>query len=182
MDGLPKPESGGGDSLVFRRFYLYVIDNKMALGHGIANVLFYLCQRQHLDAVVFHIPSDVELRTIRPNQWISKTEFRILADNVGLRLEGEYIKGDFFIDVTAQTRKSLLQVINSEKISFEFGPADERLEIYQADAMPDGKGNLKGFLREALPMMLKSVGGTNLRHLNDQQMLKACAGFKASKR
>src|SRR5262249_47488135 len=142
--------------------------------------LFVQCQRKHNDVVVFHIPAEVELKSIRHDQWISKMEVHVLADDLGSVFEAEYIRGDIFIDITSETRDSLMKVIEARRISVEFGPDQERIEIYQADRMPDGKADLRGFLREAAPMLMGSTGARNIRTIKGSQLLDACAKFKAA--
>jgi hypothetical protein len=159
---------------------LYIRDGKLNLESGIANALFVVCQNKYDDVVVFHIPAGVELKSIRRDQWVSKMEVRVLADDVGSSFEAEYIKGDIFIDITPKTRDSLMHIIDSRQVSVEFGPQQERLEIYQADKTPDGKGDLRGFLREAAPMFVGSMGGRNIRTIKGAQLLNACARFKAT--
>jgi hypothetical protein len=176
IDGLPSPKQEG--ALTFRKYYLYVVDDKLA-DVGVANVVFFLCQRQHLDALVIHIPEGVQINTLQRDQWISRTDLRVLADDVGLHLEAEYIKGDFFIDLTTTSKDSLLRLMNSRQVLIEFGPDEERIKLYQADMAPNGNGNLKGYLREALPVLVKPLGGKNVRALDGQAMFRTCGNYKA---
>jgi hypothetical protein len=180
VDKLQTPRPAGKDTIPFRRYYLYIKDGHMILENGIANVLFVHCQSKYNDAVVFHIPSGVELKSMRRDQWISKMETHILADDVGFSFEAEYIKGDIFIDITPRTRDALIRIIESRRISVELGPHQERLEIYQADTMPDGKGDLRGFIKDILPMFASSMGGRNIHTIKGAQLLDACARFKAT--
>jgi hypothetical protein len=180
VDNLPTTRPASKDAIQFRRFYLYVKYGKMIMENGIANALFVICQNKYDDVVVFHIPSGVELKSMRRDQWISKMNIRVLADDVGSSFEAEYIKGDLFIDITPRTRDALMRIIESRRISIELGPQRERLEIYQADMMPDGKGDLRGFTRDVVPMFVNSLGGRNIRVIKGAQLLDACARFKTT--
>jgi hypothetical protein len=180
VDNLRTPKPVSKDTIPFRRFYVYIKDGKVIPENGIANALFVHCQSKFYDVVVFHIPSGVELKSMRRNERIPKMAVRVVADDGDTSFEAEYIEGDIFIDITPQTRDALMRIVESRRISVELGPQQEQIRLYQADKMPDGKGDLRGFIREIVPMFVTSMGGRNVRTIKGAQLLDACARFKAT--
>jgi hypothetical protein len=132
-----------------------------------------------LNHLLIHLPEAADLRTIRPrNQWISKTELRVLTDDFAARFDAEYINGDFFVDFNNETKDNLVQLIKSKFVTIEFGPGNERISLYTADLGPDGNANLKGALRDFVPYMAKSFRG-NSRVVSMSEMFDLCDDYKA---
>jgi hypothetical protein len=180
IEGLqvPNPKGLQGAKLMFRKYYLYIVDDKLDDLSSLATSMSFMCQKGHLDFITFHIPDKVTPEMAR-NQWISSMDIRILADDISTEFVGEYIKGDIFIDITSNTLDDLLKVISSKHISVEFGPRNDRLNFYQDDFTPGGSGNIKGFLRDYVPMSLKTVGGRNFRTFDEASMFQACRQYKS---
>jgi hypothetical protein len=180
IDGLqvPNPRGMQGGKLMFRKYYVYIIANKIDDVPSLANSMLFTCQKGHRDYLTFHIPDRV-VPKMRRDQWISEMNMRILADGTSTEFIGEYIKGDIFVDITSTTFDDLLHVIESKEISVEFGPGNDRLNFYQDDFTPGGTGDLRGFLREYLPESLKNVGGRNFRTFDQRSMFEACRKYKS---
>lgn len=172
--------AGSANSLIFRKYYLVSTDTN-GLQEGLSNTIFLTCQRRYLDHLVIHIPDNVVTSTIKRDEWMSKTELRILADDVGFTLMAEYIKGDFFIDFTEATAKPLSELLNARSVMVEFGPADERIALYTDNKGPGGTGDLRGFVQEYTRVMLRSVGANNLRVYDTAGVFRACSNFKKSR-
>jgi hypothetical protein len=65
-------------------------------------------------------------------------------------------------------------------ITIEFGPSNERISLYTGDTAKNGKGNLKGALRELVPIMMNSAGAGNVRHFDTGTMFNMCDEYKAT--
>ena len=175
VDNFPKKQSPRGlPSLTFRKFYIRSIDGEFVPG-VLDNIIFLECPPHRPAYLVIHIPDDVIIRTIGHDEWISETELRVLIDNASMRLTAEYVKGDFFIDFTRDSVDNLIALLMAKSVTVEFGEQTERISIYTEDKMPDGKGNLQGFLDEMVPMMLKLVGGKNTKSYVTATVLRKCS-------
>jgi hypothetical protein len=179
VDNYPTPKKANHkNSLIFRRFYFAYVDDSLREGE-LANTVSFVCQRKNLNSLLVHLPDAVDLKTMRPrNQWISKTELRVLTDDFATRFDAEYIDGDFFVDFNDETKGNLIYLIKSRFVTVEFGPGNERISLFTADVGHDGTGNLKGALRELVPLMAKSFGG-NSRILSMSEMFDLCDDYKA---
>jgi hypothetical protein len=170
-------------SLIFRRFYAVYLDGELQTG-TLANTISFVCQKQHLNSLLIHLPEAADIKTIRPrNQWISRTDVRILTDDFGAKFDAEYINGDFFIDFVPNDESlmtNLLGVLTSNTLTIEFGPETERIALYTGDTDSEGKANFKGFLRKVVPMMAKQFRG-KLRIFSMSEMFKACGDYKRRK-
>jgi hypothetical protein len=148
-----KPISDKGeDFLIFRRYFTVFMDDTINPDAGLPNALYYKCSKQYDSVVVFHVPDNMETKNFKKDLWIPKTEFHVLADRTGMTFQGEYIRGDMFIDVTPDTAKKLMEVLKATYVTVQFGGdkgEDQRLELYQGNKAPGG-GDLTGFLREFL--------------------------------
>jgi hypothetical protein len=178
VDNYPTPKKADPKtSLIFRRFYFSYVDG--SLREELANTVSFVCQKKHYNYLLIHLPDAADLMTLRPrNQWISKTELRVLSDDFATRFEAEYIDGDFFVDFNDITQENLVQLIKSKSLTIEFGPGNERISLYTADVGPDGKANLKGALREFVPYMAKSFRG-NSQVFSMSKMFDLCDHYKA---
>jgi hypothetical protein len=139
--------------------------------------MLFICQKEYLNYITFHIPKTVSIQMKR-DQWISRLDTRILADGISTSFIGEYIDGDLFIDITPDRSKDLLRVMSSRDVSIEFGPGNDRPNLHQSDFAPNNTANLKGFLRDYVPMALKTMGGKNIRLFDQVSMFTACRQYK----
>jgi hypothetical protein len=174
-----KPLSDNGEEfLYFRRYFTVVMDDTINLDAGLPNALFYKCSKQYDSVVVFHVPDNMDTKNFKKDLWLPKTEFHVLADGTGMTFQGEYIQGDMFIDVTPDTAKRLMAVLNATYVTVEFRGdkrESQRLELYQGDKAPNG-GNLRGFLRG----FLATQGKTH--PISSDALTSVCNAFKASKK
>jgi hypothetical protein len=185
VDGLPlpNPQSPQNEKILFRKYFIYIIDGsidtKSIAGH-LGNTMSFVCQKGHFNYVLVHIPNDVALR-MRRNQRILKMQLRILADGFSSNYFAEYINGDIFIDLTPERTTDITNVMSAKKIIVEFGSENDKVELYQADFAPNETSDLRGYLRETLPLVLKSAGGRNVRSFDQRSMLQSCARYRSGR-
>jgi hypothetical protein len=179
IDNFPPSLVNQNNDLIFRRFFFTYVDGAGPVAAaGLANTISFVCQRGHPNFLLLHLPEVASLRTIDRTQWISHTELRVRADNLTARVPAEYNRGEFFIDFTDETTPVLMELLGSRNLTIEFGSADERISLYLGDTHPDGKGDLKGFLRGVVAEVMKSMGGTNMQMFDTTAVFAICADHK----
>jgi hypothetical protein len=73
---------------------------------------------------------------------------------------------------------TLMSAVSSRDVGVDFGPLNDRLTLYQSDFTPNDAGNLKGFLRDYVPMALKTIGGRNIRVFDESSMYSGGEPFR----
>jgi hypothetical protein len=109
----------------------------------------------------------------------SATELRVLTDNFAARFDAEYLDGDFFVDFTDETNEDLIELMKSRFVTIEFGSGNERLALYTADTGNDGKGDLKGALRDFIPSLAKAESWGSARIFGMNEMFGLCENYKS---
>jgi TPR repeat protein len=68
---------------------------------SLTNSMIFTCHRdrQTIDHLTVHLPETADPTSFKRDKWVSRLEIRILADDRSRKVEGEYIKGDLFIDL-----------------------------------------------------------------------------------
>jgi hypothetical protein len=143
------------------------------------NSMLYFCQRSRMkaDFLQFHLPADVTPASFKYGDWVSSLEIRILTDLGSMRVSGEYMKGDLFVDADATDPKFFVSLIQSSELTVEFGTQNDRLNLFVGDRLM--KSDLKGFVVTALPMMLNVK---SLKHFTNQEMMDRCLSYKKTGR
>lgn len=164
--------------LYFRKFSFAVIDDKLA-PNKTKNIVSFGCQRNinYLDHFTIYIPEWITLKTIDEKSWVSRFELRVAVDDGTFTTPAEYRNKEIYVDLTGDNRDQLLRLLSSENVRFEFGPAQERIAIYQSDRTPEG-GNLDGFIGDLATLISKTNGGGPVQSFDGQSMLDVCAKFK----
>jgi hypothetical protein len=90
-----------------------------------------------------------------------------------MRVTGEYIKGDLFIDATDP--RSFRSLVFSSELTLEFGDQNDRLNLFVGDRLSNS--DLKDVVLTLLPVMLNAKSHS-LRHFNNAEMLESCLQYK----
>jgi hypothetical protein len=168
------------DGLIYRKYAIPVIDGQITMDRGIKNLLNLTCRRnrQPLDHITLYVPEWIALKTIDERSWISRMELRILTDHETFTTISEYRARELYIDINPDNRRQITNLLASKEIAIEFGPSDERINIYQSATTPGG-GNMNGFVKELLTSYASAGGLGNLvKALDALGMLKSCLTFK----
>jgi hypothetical protein len=186
-------KSTSDNSLIFRRFSVAMhkvdfddlrsdrTESVKIIGEAgqFYNSMLYFCQRSNMkaDFVQFHLPADVTPASFKYDDWVSSLEIRILTNISSMRVRGEYMKGDLFVDADATEQKLFLSLIESSELTVEFGSQNDRLNLFVSDKLM--KANLKRLLVTALPIMFNLK---NLKHFTNQEMTERCLSYKKTGR
>jgi len=173
--------------LIFRKYSIPVIDEKMQTEiERVKNILDYGCQRttQHSDYIVFHLPEWVELESVDRKEWIPRLNLRVALDGLKYTFdaEGEFKNGSLFVDLTDQFKENLMRLLVSEEAIIDFGQKSERLTILQRYRTPDGRGNIAGFIEDAVSLVSSAVGGGSVQSMEMETMLRKCMQYKKNGR
>jgi hypothetical protein len=187
---MPGQEIRNG-KLMFRRFSLGLqksnFDEVRAKGGGVEaigpagtlfNTMLYVCPRNEIDHLTFHMPDQVELNSFGRDGRVPSLQVNIRADASATKFEAEYIKGDLFVDADGSGHlKDFLDLLDASDITVEFGERQDQFHLFVGNTFASVK--LADFLRGALPTLLQKKPSA-FKFLSTEQMLKACANYKKS--
>jgi hypothetical protein len=148
---------------------------------SLINSMIFNCERdrQKTDFLTIHLPDYLDPQSFDHRQWVSRLDIRNLADERSGSVEGEYIKGDIFIDANKyQSTKDFLNLISASRLSVEFGDKNDRVILAASDQI--GSANMRGFIREYLPHIPNFASG--LQFLDTADMIQACLRYKRTGR
>ena len=143
---------------------------------SLTNSMIFTCHRrkQITDHLTVHLPEHADARSFKHDEWVSRLEIRILADNLSTKVEGEYIKGDLFIDVNAYASMNDFQkLLSASRLIIEFGEKNDRIVLAASDQF--GSAQLGSFMREYLPLL--PIFASGLRLLSTTDILNLCFNF-----
>jgi len=148
----------------------------------IMNSLFLNCRRKEneTDFLVLHLPDTITLKSFSYDDWKSSIQIRTLADGQSRSVQGEYIKGDLFIDFKDMEAADFIKLMTSNELMFEFGDRADRGQLIFAEKI--GATKMQQFIRAVLPELAKSNGAQRVQFLNTSQALAACLHFKKTGR
>jgi tetratricopeptide (TPR) repeat protein len=149
------------------------------LSVGIPNSMFFVCRSNPKlnDVLVFHLPEGTRLPGIDPGGWISQLELRVLADNDGLRLPSEYIRGDIFVDKVPNTEHDLVTVMNAKQTTVELGPKNARISFFSAEKI--GAVTVNALFRGMFTMP-DSPAPKAKKIVSTEELFSTCDQFKKS--
>jgi hypothetical protein len=145
------------------------------------NSQFMVCRRspRDSDTLTLHLPDNVSLQSFDVKSWQSKLEIRSLAGRYSRRAMSEYIRGDLFLDATSMPIEDYVQLLTATRVTYEFGDKNDRLQFIVEDHF--GKAAIAGFLREAIPHVLK-IDPKTIAYFDTEAMLRACLTYKRTGR
>ncbi len=181
--------------LLFRRFSFIVdrqnlanIDSganeKVAIlsdAGSLTNSMIFNCRRDRLktDFLTIHLPDQLDPSSFAHQEWVSDLEIRFLADGRSGSFQGEYIKGDLFVDADQfSSLADFFKLLSASRIIIEFGDKKDRINLAISDQI--GSANIGGFLREYLPRIPSLASG--LKFLNVTDMTSMCSRYKSTGR
>lgn len=144
----------------------------------IINSMFFICRRKsdETDVLVLHLPDTVSMQSFPYEEWKSTIGIRTLADGKSRAVQGEYIKGDLFIDAKDMAIVDFIALMSSTELIFEFGDkADRGRMIFEEKT---GATKMKQLIHDVLPGMVKHMGAQRVQFLTTSQALAACDHFK----
>jgi hypothetical protein len=171
-----------GDDLLFRRYAVVFKDNELYKFFSIPNIMFFGCRRelQLQDHLAIHLPP-AKLKSFSDREGSHRVEVRLKYDRTESKMFADYVNGDIFLMLPYG---SLAQIVDSPKITIEFGERNDRVEIIVGNKLPSG-GDVDGFLRAALKTLsgmegfsISGVPESRFHYFDTKEMLAACARFK----
>ena len=148
---------------------------------SLTNSMIFNCQRDRrkTDFLTVHLPDNADPTSFEHQEWVSRLDIRILADGGSQSVQGEYIKGDLFIDANAYDFTSeFFRLLSSSRIVFEFGKNNDRIHFAVSDQI--GSANIGAFMREYLSRLPDFASG--LRFLSSRDMARLCSTYKRTGR
>jgi hypothetical protein len=106
---------------------------------------------ENCDFLTVHLPDNADPTSFEHQEWVSRLDIRILADGGSQSVQGEYIKGDLFIDA---------RLLSSSRIVFEFGKNNDRIHFAVSDQI--GSANIGAFMREYLSRLPRLCLGSKI--------------------
>lgn len=148
----------------------------------VVNAMFLNCRRKksETDFLVLHLPEQTSLKSFPYDEWKSTIGIRTLADGKSRSVQGEYIKGDLFIDAKDMEIADFIDLMSSKELLFEFGDKADRGQLAFAEQI--GTAKLQQFVRAVLPDLVKMHGAQRVQFLTSAQALAACVNFKKTGR
>ena len=79
---------------------------------AVVNSMFFNCRRKktETDFLVLHLPDTITLKSFPLSEWKPTIQIRTLADGESRAVQGEYIKGDLFLDLKDMETADFIKV------------------------------------------------------------------------
>lgn len=172
--------------MIFRRYsMLFHKSGEFDLEYGLSNTMMFWCDRNGGDILVFHLHDKLMLQSFHLNSWKPKIDIHILTSmNDGLSssgvYNGEYIKGDIFIDLTKQNYEDLIAVMGASEFIVDFGDKGDQLKFIVIKNEGEGK-ELYGLLENDIK---RSILGSDDKRMDEltpvetKDMLVRCMKYR----
>lgn len=122
---------------------------KAVQGAPFVNILNFHCKEPgYNNHVTLHIPNWATLKGVNHEDWLNELPSRVLVDGTtSTALVGEFLKGDYFVDVDGGNDDAIRQILNGTQLTFALSSRD-KIEVFATDN--PGSTNLMGFFGDLL--------------------------------